>query len=246
MRNLVMRHPGQLEMRHPRVLGTGEPSQERKADVSHQLQRHEAVQKIRERRLTVTHAAELLHLSRSQVHRLLQAYDRDGANGLASGKRGRPNKRHHTDDSRNLVLDLVRANYTDFGPTLAVEMLEERHRVSISKEALRKWMTDAGLWTPRRERKRQLHQPRPARLRWRAGANRWFASLVVCESRPDVRPARLYRRRHGQTAASAFCRFGGHQSLRHAAEIGVELNMSHPRSPPLRRAVIATGTAEGH
>jgi hypothetical protein len=84
-----------------------------------ELQRLEAVQKIRERRLTVTHAAELLHLSRSQVHRLLQAYDRDGANGLASRKRGRPSNRRHTDDFRNLVLDLVRENYVDFGPTLA-------------------------------------------------------------------------------------------------------------------------------
>jgi predicted transcriptional regulator len=44
-----------------------------------ELHRLEAVQKIRERRLTVTRAAEVLHLSRSQVHRLLQAYDRDGA-----------------------------------------------------------------------------------------------------------------------------------------------------------------------
>jgi predicted transcriptional regulator len=54
-----------------------------------ELHRLEAVQKIRERRLTVTQAAELLHLSRSQVHRLLQAYDRDGAAGLVSRKRGR-------------------------------------------------------------------------------------------------------------------------------------------------------------
>jgi hypothetical protein len=67
-----------------------------------ELQRLEAVQEIRERWLTVTHAAELLHLSYSQVHRLLQAYDRDGANGLASRKRGRPSNRRHTDDFRPL------------------------------------------------------------------------------------------------------------------------------------------------
>ena len=72
-----------------------------------ELQRLEAVQKIRERRLTVTHAAELLHLSRSQVHRLLQAYDRDGVDGLVSRKRGRPSNRRHTDDFRNLALDLT-------------------------------------------------------------------------------------------------------------------------------------------
>jgi transposase len=61
-----------------------------------ELHRLEAVQKIRERRLTVTQAAELLRLSRSQVHRLLQAYDRGGADGLASKERGRPSNRRHT------------------------------------------------------------------------------------------------------------------------------------------------------
>lgn len=126
-----------------------------------ELRRLEAVQKIRERRLTVTQAAELLHLSRSQVHRLLQAYDRDGSSGLASGKRGRKQPASYR-RFRNLVLDLVRANYADFGPTLAVDWWNDIES-SVSKETLRKWMTEAGLWTSRRERKRQLHQPRGRR-----------------------------------------------------------------------------------
>lgn len=128
-----------------------------------ELHRLEAVQKIREHRLNVTQAAELLHLSRSQVHRLLQAYDRDGADGLASKKRGRPSNRRHTEDFRNLVLDLVRAHYADFGPTLAAEKLIERHQIGVSRETLRQWMSQAGLWKSRRDRKRQVHQPRGRR-----------------------------------------------------------------------------------
>lgn len=88
-----------------------------------ELHRLEAIQKIRDRRLSVVHAAELLHLSRSQVHRLLQAYDQDGAGGLASKKRGRPSNRRHDEDFRNTTLDLVSDRYRDFGPTLAREKL---------------------------------------------------------------------------------------------------------------------------
>ncbi|QFT71033.1 hypothetical protein FIU93_29870 (plasmid) [Labrenzia sp. THAF35] len=88
-----------------------------------ELNRLEAIQKIRDRRLSVVDAARLLSLSRSQVHRLLQAYDRDGAAGLVSGKRGRPSNRRHGDEFRNAVLDLVRERYHDFGPTLAREKL---------------------------------------------------------------------------------------------------------------------------
>lgn len=125
-----------------------------------ELNRLEAIQKIRERRLNVTRAAELLHLSCSQVHRLLQAYDRDGVDGLASKRRGRPSNRRHTEDFRNLVLDLVRESYADFGPTLAAEKLAERHNLHFCVETIRRWMMAEGIWKDRRQRLKPVHQPR--------------------------------------------------------------------------------------
>lgn len=102
-----------------------------------ELNRLEAVQKIRDNRLSVVDAARLLGLSRSQVHRLVQAYDREGRPGLVSRKRGQPSNRAHTEEFRNAVLDLVRTYYHDFGPTLAREKLVELHQISIGKETLR-------------------------------------------------------------------------------------------------------------
>lgn len=128
-----------------------------------ELHRLELIQRIRGRSLSVVQAAELLGLSRSQVHRLLQAYDLAGADGLVSKKRGRPSNRRHSEDFRNLVLDLVREHYADFGPTLAAEKLLERHRIAVSKETLRQWMMEAGIWVSRRERKKRVFQPRGRR-----------------------------------------------------------------------------------
>ena len=128
-----------------------------------ELHRLELIQRIRGGSLSVVEAAELLRLSRSQVHRLLQAYDLAGADGLVSKKRGRPSNRRHSEDFRNLVLDLVREHYVDFGPTLAAEKLIERHRIAVSKETLRQWMMEAGLWVSRRERKKRVFQPRGRR-----------------------------------------------------------------------------------
>ncbi|MCA1371606.1 ISNCY family transposase [Bradyrhizobium sp. BRP14] len=128
-----------------------------------ELHRLELIQRIRGRSLTVIEAAALLRLSRSQVHRLLQAYDVTGADGLVSKKRGRPSNRRHSEDFRNLVLDLVREHYADFGPTLAAEKLLERHRLAVSKETLRQWMIEAGIWVSRRERKKRVFQPRGRR-----------------------------------------------------------------------------------
>lgn len=128
-----------------------------------ELHRLEAIEKIREKRISVVQAADLLHLSRIEVHRLLQAYNHDGAAGLASKKRGRPSNRQDTMEFRNQGLALVREHYTDFGPTLAREELMEWHQESVSKETLRKWMTEAGLWMSRAKRRQQLHQPRGRR-----------------------------------------------------------------------------------
>ncbi|BBF82575.1 hypothetical protein EM6_3216 (plasmid) [Asticcacaulis excentricus] len=43
-------------------------------------------------------------------------------------------------------MDVVRANYAVFGPTFAFEKLHELHDISVSRETLRAWMVEDGLW----------------------------------------------------------------------------------------------------
>ena len=54
---------------------------------------------------------------------------------------------------------LVQESYVDFGPTLAAEKLSEEHGLKVSRETLRKWMAEDGLWLSRKQR-RTFHQPR--------------------------------------------------------------------------------------
>ncbi|WLF99476.1 ISNCY family transposase [Brucella intermedia] len=144
-----------------------------------ELNRLEVIQKIRDRRLTVIQATALLDLSRSQIHRLLQAYDKLGHSGLISGRRGRPSNRRYSEDFRNAVLDLIRAYYRDFGPTLAAEKLAECDGLCVSRETLRRWMVDAGIWLSRKQRRR-FHQPRIRRKAYGelvqidGSEHRWF------------------------------------------------------------------------
>jgi hypothetical protein len=55
---------------------------------------------------------------------------------------------------------LIQERYSDFGPTLAAEKLAELHSLAISRETLRPWMKDAGLWLTRKQRVPRPHQPR--------------------------------------------------------------------------------------
>ena len=128
-----------------------------------ELHRIEALSKVIERRMTSVAAANLLGVSVRQVQRLLKTFQADGAAALRHKARGRRSNNRIVDGVRDFVLELIREHYIDFGPTLAREKLIERHQLAVSKETLRKWMTEAGIWTSRRERRRRLHQPRGRR-----------------------------------------------------------------------------------
>ncbi len=127
-----------------------------------ELERLEVIQRVRERRLTQEEAARMLGLGVRQVQRLCAAYRDQGAAGLVSGKRGRRSNRRLPDERRRRALELVCTRYADFGPTLAAEKLEELHGLAVSRETLRKWMVEACVWVPRKQRRR-VQQPRRRR-----------------------------------------------------------------------------------
>ena len=78
------------------------------------------------------------------MFRLLKRYRTDGAASIRHRARGRaPNNTIHP-AKRDYALALVGESYADFGPTLAAEMLARHHGLTVSRETLRKWMSDAG------------------------------------------------------------------------------------------------------
>jgi len=114
-------------------------------------------------RLRIEDAAQLIGLKRRQVFRLLKGIREDGPAGLISKHRGRPSNRRLPSAYRELAMAFVRERYADFGPTLAAEKLTELHGFGISRETLRHWMIEDGLWIDRRHRLPSVHQPRNRR-----------------------------------------------------------------------------------
>ena len=144
-----------------------------------ELQRVRVLSEVADRRRTVASAAVVLALSARQVHRLLKAYRVGGGGAIAHKARGRPSNNRIRDDVRDRALGLVRSSYADFGPTLAAEVLAEKHGLKVSRETLRGWMADAGLWLCR-EQRRRFHQPRLRRealgelVQIDGSEHRWF------------------------------------------------------------------------
>jgi transposase len=128
-----------------------------------ELTRLEVLRDLDQQRLTTTAAAQLLGLERRQVYRLLKAYRAEGPAGLISKRRGRPSNRRKPEELRIEALSIIRKRYWDFGPTLAAEKLREVHQIALGRETLRLWMIEDGLWLDRKQRRKQVHQPRQRR-----------------------------------------------------------------------------------
>ncbi|MFG6581485.1 ISNCY family transposase [Sulfitobacter sp. 1A13191] len=144
-----------------------------------ELNRVEVLAQVDDDRLTVNNAAHMLGLTRRQIFRLLKRYRKDGASAIRHGSRGRaPNNQIHS-AKRDFALSVIKEQYPDFGPTLAAEMLAEHHGFRVSRETVRKWMQEDGIWLPRKQR-RQFHQPRLRRecfgelIQIDGSDHRWF------------------------------------------------------------------------
>jgi transposase len=120
-------------------------------------------------------AAQRMKISARQVRRLLRRWRKEGDRAVIHGLRGRPSNRKFAGCFQQKVLARVGQRYADFGPTLAAEHLAQEG-LALSRETLRKWMTQAAFWRPRRQRVKKIHVWRERRAS--------FGELVMQDSSP--------------------------------------------------------------
>ena len=110
-------------------------------------------------------AANELGLSIRQIKRLCRTYRDHGVPGIAHKGRGKGSNRMIASNKRRRALSIIVKKYSDFGPQLAKEVLEERHGLKFSREWLRQLMIEGGLWEAKQRRSLCVHQRRERRSR---------------------------------------------------------------------------------
>jgi transposase len=128
-----------------------------------EITRLEVMQRLKGKRLSQKEAARMLGISIRQVKRLWKAYQKKGAKGLVSQRRGKPSNNRMDAGIAQQALDLIKEKYEDFGPTLAHEKLTEVHQLQLSRESVRRIMIEEGLWKPKHAKQPPAHQMRERR-----------------------------------------------------------------------------------
>lgn len=139
-------------------------------------ERLKVLHEVEQGHLKQIEAARRLRLSDRQVRRLQARLRQRGDGGIVHRLRGRPSNRKIPETLKQRALrELRQARYAGFGPTLASEHLAA-HQVRVSRETLRGWMSEAGVWRPRARRVKAVHVWRPRRSA--------FGELVMMDSSP--------------------------------------------------------------
>lgn len=109
-----------------------------------ELKRLSVIQKVLRKELKQKKAAELLGVSIRQIKRLAKRVRREGEKGIIHRLRGKESNRKYEDGFKEKVLKIYERRYVGFGPTLAMEKLQERENICLSDETLRKWLMEEG------------------------------------------------------------------------------------------------------
>ena len=86
----------------------------------------------------------------------------NGPSGIISKKRNNHNRSLGTQIKEQIV-HFIKSYYSDYGPTLISEKLEERHQIRISKETVRKLMITNNLWKSKIGKEVKIYQRRTRR-----------------------------------------------------------------------------------
>ncbi len=122
---------------------------------------------IDKKMLSIRKASEELGLSYRHTRRLRKRYEAKGKKGLISKRRGHFSPNRISQDVRNQVVELLKDPLSKgWGPTFAKEKLETLHGLHVSRETMRSWMIEEGLWKSKRKKERRIYQRRTRRSRF--------------------------------------------------------------------------------
>lgn len=131
--------------------------------------------------LSVAEGAELLGVGERQARRLLAAYGAEGPRGVVHGNRGRRPGHAISEEVRAQVCTLASGRYAGVNHSHLAALLAEREGIVIARSTLSDILREAGIRSPRPQKRRSRHRSRRERypqegmlLQIDASHHHWF------------------------------------------------------------------------
>lgn len=144
-----------------------------------EVDRLQIIVQIESKLLTLEEGSELLGISPRQTYRLLRKLKEEGTKGIIHKLRGKRSNRGYPEAIKKEVIEIYKANYSDYGPTLFSEELLKSHKISVDHETIRKWLRAEAITTSMRSKrphrkKRERRSCYGALLQFDGSHHDWF------------------------------------------------------------------------
>jgi len=123
-----------------------------------QLNKLDILRRAERREITQREAADMLGVRERTVRRKLNRLKKDGPSSLHHGLRDKQSNNALPFKEVQKIEALLRNKYSDFGPTLATEKLEELHGIKRDPKTIRQIQVRLHLFKPRRTKKNIVHR----------------------------------------------------------------------------------------
>jgi len=140
-----------------------------------------ALKKAKKKLITQRQAAEEMGQTERHVRRLLVKLRKKGDSAVVHALRRRASNHKLDEKLKTKAMAMLRQDiYRGFGPTLASEYLAQQRQIRVSRETVRAWMMEAGLWHVTRQRVKEVHVWRSRRSRfgelvqWDTSEHQWL------------------------------------------------------------------------
>lgn len=162
------------------------------AEMERMMKLQDVLLKAMAKRITWWDAAEIIGVTDRTMRRWRARLEKDGYDGLADRRKGRPSRRRIPLATVEEVLQLYREVYPDLNIRHFHEKLREEHGIRVSYTWVQKALQGAGLAARRRKRgphrRRRPRRPLPGMLlhidgskhRW-SQDDRWYDLLVILD-----------------------------------------------------------------
>lgn len=116
-----------------------------------EAKRYEVIKDLIAKKINGTDASKQLGLSVRQVKRIKAKVLKNKIKGVIHGNRNRESNRQIDKKTVKKAKKILNEKYSDFNPLLAQEHLRDDDGIEASKETIRQWLIDEGLWRSKKK-----------------------------------------------------------------------------------------------
>jgi transposase len=119
-----------------------------------EMKRYKIIEDVIAKAITQKQASEILGLTARQIRNIKNRVTKEGAEGIVHKTRGKPSNNRISEEIKICIVNLSKTKYEGFNPTFLTEKLIENENLNYSKETIRKILTEAGIWIPKKAKEK--------------------------------------------------------------------------------------------